>query len=330
MIIRFYKSTQPAALFLVPVLILALHIHLFFRSPFAYEGEAMPLYDLLVAGLKFFPDFMVHLFCVGLISSQAFHINYLVIKYEILYKKSFLPAFFYALIMGMYPDFSLMHPLLIVNSILLFVLERGFTLYKTETPLRTMFDLGFFISLATLIYFPCLTIFFGFGISLIFLRPFSFREWFSGLVGFVLPWFYTGIYYFWIDRLGDFGADIGGYFADLTGARVMFEFTLPVILPFFITFAILLLALWTLQSHFYKNVIRTRINQQVMFIFIAVAAISIFITKELHLFHFSMLAIPVATFVSYYFLAVKKRLLLELLAVIFISAIIYSHWQSIL
>jgi hypothetical protein len=319
MLIRFYKSPQPAALIFIPLVALALWFPSFFRdSPSAELTDSiMPFYQPLNTWTDIFPRPVLLVLSVILISIEALWLDRLVSKFEVLYKRSSLAALFYVVLMSLFAETRELHPVILVNGILLLVLDRGFSLYKTETPMRLVFDLGVSLAVASLFYFPCIIIFIGYGLGMILLRPFAWREWMIGFIGFFLPYFYTALYFFWTDRLGYF-------FSEIIFPHFRLDFTFPFSPGGYQATALVFLAflffmsLWTLQSHFYKNVIRTRIYQQLMLIFLLVAGLSFLFAREVYLWHFTLLAIPLATFIAYYFLANKKTWWLEFLFIAFI------------
>jgi hypothetical protein len=324
MLIKFFRTSQPAALFAIPLLTGILWIEVFFRTSSVPVNYAMPLYQLVWNLFNNAPRVVIYLLGVLLVSFQALYLNHIITKHEVLYKKSLLPAFMYVILMSLFPQFLSIHPMLFANTLLLVVIDRGFGLYKTNSPLPLVFDLGLFISITSLFYFPSIITFLGFGISLLFLRPFAWREWITGLIGFLLPYFYASLYFFWNDQLQDFW--FGKFFTNFAGSNgLSFSMNTPVVLTALILVVFFLLSIYTLQSHFYKNVIKTRIYQQAMFIFLIIGSMSLLLAREIPLYHFTIVAIPMATFIAYYFIAVKKIWLVETLFILLAGVLMYNH-----
>lgn len=124
-----------------------------------------------------------------LVTTQAFHLNLVLNKHEVLYKSTWLPSLLYLFMAGLLPPFLWMHPLLFVNSILIFVLDRLFSLYKNPSPLSLAFDSAFLLSLSALFYLPAVILFIFYFLCMIILRPFSWREWMAGIMGMFFPSF---------------------------------------------------------------------------------------------------------------------------------------------
>ncbi|HEV7620475.1 MAG TPA: hypothetical protein VGO09_02010, partial [Flavisolibacter sp.] len=96
--IRFFKSPQPATLFIVPLIVLILWAKAFFNHPFVMNGTGTTLYNLITDFLNIFPGFIQVLITVGLISFEAIYFNTILNRHEVLYKNSYLPALMYALL----------------------------------------------------------------------------------------------------------------------------------------------------------------------------------------------------------------------------------------
>ena len=72
-------------------------------------------------------------------------------------------------------------------------------------------------------------------------------------------------------------------------------------------FLLVLLALFRLRAHFYKNTIRTRSNQRIFVYTMFAGAASLLITPFLNRVHLVILVLPLAVFIAYYFLSFRKR-----------------------
>ena len=67
-----------------------------------------------------------------------------------------------------------------------------------------MFDIGMIIAMGTLIYFPFIVMLAMLWLALLLYRSFNWREWVSGLVGFLAIFFFVGVFYYWNDSLSMF------------------------------------------------------------------------------------------------------------------------------
>ena len=324
MIIRLFKDSHPASYVIVPVFILAF-LAVSWQGPGDYVVQnPMPLYDLVLGLVLSLPEWITGLIVYIILLSQVFHLNSLIGKHEVFYKNSFLPALFFMMFLVMIPQFMTFHPVLIINSILLFILDKLFKIYKNPSPLTMAFDACFLIGLATLIYLPAISFFLLFVFSILILKTFSWRDWMVGLTGFLLPFFFAFVYYFWVDGLDEmkekfFLNDITRIW-DTSGLALQgYSIAMVVVL------VILGLTLLRIRQNFYKNVSRIRNFQQVIFMFLIVAIISLAFTGSVAVYRFSILTIPISTLISYYFLAGKKAWWNELLFWTLMSVLVLNH-----
>ena len=324
--IRFFKSTQAATLFIIPVIVLILWVQAFFRHPFVVNETGMPLQNLLVSILTALPGFVQVLIAIMLVSWEAIYLNIIVNRHEVLYKSSYLPALLYALLLSFALPLLQFHPLLFTNLVLLPALNKTFSLFKNESPVSPLFESSFLFSMASLIYFPATTLFILFLLSLAILRPFNFREWMIAFVGFFLPYFFLSIYLFWNDQL------VSGWKSILANVipmhwRLGFKMDTPLLSLLFLFLLLFLLSLNRLRKNFYKNVIRTRANQRIVILFLVIATLSSMVLKIIPLYQSAMLAIPLAVLFSYYFLAERKRpWVSELILWTMIGMIVWNHF----
>jgi len=285
----------------------------------------MPLYNVVFSILSQWPPWVGVLFGILLTTSQVFHLNYIVQKHEVLYKNSYLPALFYLILMAIIPQFLTFHPVLIANTFLIFILDKLFRIYKNPAALSLAFDTCFLISIATLFYLPAISFFLLFAISILILKTFSWRDGIVGLIGLALPLFFTFIYYFWIDGLDEladkfFLKNIRQLWG--TGGLVLQGYRITLALVSFI----FILTLIRIRQNFYKNVTRIRNFQQVIFILLTVTLISLLFTAgSVAIYRFSILVIPLATMISYYFLAAKKQWWTEVLFWLLLGTLIFNH-----
>ncbi len=323
--IRFFKSQQPATLFIIPLIVFILWFQAFFRHPFISDEGGAPLYNLFLSMLKLLPSFFRVLITMTLISIEAIYLNNILNRYEVLYKSSYLPAFMYALLMSLSISLLSFHPVIPAAFFLVRSLDKTFALFKNDSAVSPLFDSCFLISIASLIYFPASIFFVLFMIALAILRPFSFREWVISFIGFFLPYFFLSVYLFWTDHLRSGWKSIGENFV-IRHLQTDFVMTKPLVSLLILLGLLFLLSMNLLRQNFYKNVVRTRNNQQILFLFFLIAAASSYFLKTIPLYHFTLLAIPLSVFFGYYFLAVKKRIWLsELLLWLLVATIVWNH-----
>jgi hypothetical protein len=92
-----------------------------------------------------------------------------------------------------------------------------------------------------------------------------------------------------------------------------------------ITAFIFILSLLKMQANFYKNVIKTRGYQQVLFFFLLTAILCFLLANKSGFFTLTILSIPLTFFISYYFLSVQKNWWSEVLFLALIISVIFNR-----
>ncbi len=325
MLIRLFRTSQP-----ILAILLLLPIGLTSYASYTYhfttlEANGMPFYDgilFLVGGM---PTWVRVTISMSLIYLQAIHLQFILKRHEVLYKESWLPALMYILLATMLPEFQWFQPMLFINSLLLFALDRIFFLYKNDKPLALDFDVGFIIGLASLFYLPLLVFIIFFGAALILLRPFSWRDWATGIIGVALPLFFAFCYYFLTDHLillyekmvlSGIGKPKG--IGELLKREYLLSLSAPAL--------VIIIGLMKQLSNFYKNVTRTRLNQLVIILFAITGIIAVVFNDTPQVSHFLILAIPASVWAGYYFLSIKRILIAEVSLILVIAGWTFNNF----
>lgn len=325
MLIRIFKTTQ-----LIPLFLLAfISALIWFFSWKIYgfsvrQADGMPLYDL--SGYLFLHLPVPVLVMTGwiLTTTQAIHLNLILNKHEILYKQSLVPSLIYVVLAGFIPSFLSFHPVLFVNSILIFAIDKLFSLYKSQSPLSPAFDASLLFAIAALFYLPAIVFFGLYIISVLILRPLSWREATVGLLGFCIPFFLAFTYYFLNDKLDLFYNRI--FFSGFNKVISITHFTVgKYIYSAGFVVLILILSILRLQGNYYKNVTKSRLGQQVLLLMIPAGLIVVFVAVEESLYRYAILTIPLSVYLGYYFISGKRQLFAEIVFTLLLAALIINY-----
>jgi len=319
MIVGFFKQNQTSSILLVPIVAIGFWITGFIHPIPALNKNAMPLFDWLCRATQGYP-FIQTLFSCFLLIGEAFFINHLCNKHNILSKKTYFPALLYVILMSCSNLFITLHPLLLANLFVLLSLDRIISSYHKDEAFAHVFDAGFYIGIASLFYFPAVILFPMVWVGLIVIRTFVWREWIISFLGLMLPYLFILTYYFWFDKVDLFLLD--KIFFPASDAKYSIE-SEPLSFIILSVFLLLLIVLsfFKLTQGLPVNTILSR-NILVVFIWmIALSFLAFLMAPLLNLRYFSFMAIPLTVYVSHYFLAAKK----SLVAVIVVNYIFYSR-----
>ena len=195
MLLKTFRSQQPANYFILSVLAFLLWLPAMIKGPVEMPTlHSMPLFAWL-SGI--FPGRAGVVLAWLLVVAEAFYLNILINRYEVLYKPSFLPALFYILLASFSREVMWLHPILIVNLLLLAFFDRSFALFKNPSPTRLLFDASFFLGLACLVHLPSVIFYILLLLCMGIVRTLSGREWMVTAVGYFLPAYFMTIWFFW-------------------------------------------------------------------------------------------------------------------------------------
>jgi len=260
-----------------------------------------------------------------LVYIQALLLNYLVNRDNLLSKPSFLPALMYVTVSGLFTPFLVISPPLLCNFLVIWMLFKLFDFYKGEDAKSNAYDVGMIVALGTLIYLPFIYLFLLIWIGLIIFRPFNWREWVTGIIGYATIFFFLAVIYYMQGQLSRFYSiwlPLGTKFPDSINIDYYnYLILIPVIL-------ILGLCFITVRQNFFKSYVQVRKSFQLLFWVFLIGGLSFYVKERFILNHFLLCAVPVAVFFAYYFLYAGKKWFYETLYLLLIAGIIYFQFNT--
>lgn len=150
---------------------------------------------------------IAYLFNFLLLFVQAILVSRLVISHKLSRELSLIPGAVFLIFSVTILDPYVFHHILIANLFFLFCLNNLFDIYKKYKPISTIFNAGFFLGIATSLYFPYAIFLITHLIGLNNLRSLKLRESLQLVFGFVGALFLIGVAFFHFD-LFDWYLDI--------------------------------------------------------------------------------------------------------------------------
>lgn len=279
--------------------------------PINYEYALMPLANVFVAA--------------ALILIQALLFNRLVNQYNLLGKPTFLPALMFVTLSGLFAPFMVLSAPLVCNFLVIWMLYKLFDLYKGEDAKSTTYDLGMIVAIGTLIYFPFIYLFLAIWAGLIIFKPFKWREWLSGIIGYATIFFFLAVFYYmrgqlpvlyniWLPLQSKFPARINiNYYNYLV--------LIPVIIIF-------ILGIFKIRQVFFRSYVQIRKSFQLLFVIFIIAGLSFYVRSQFQLDHFILCVLPLAVFFAYYFLYANARWFYESIYFLLLASIIYLQFNT--
>ncbi len=321
--IKLFRSHNPLNLILMAGIALILRTGMLYNTPEKLSFDFIePFTKLLIAiplenAFSPIANIFIALF---LMLIQAFIFNKVVNDYNLLGKPSFLPALMYVTTCSLLKPFLVLSPALICNFLIIWMIEKFLSVYRRDDVRSVMFDLGMIVALGTLIYFPFIAMLPLLWIGLVIFRPFSWREWIIGLIGFLTIFFFLGVFYYWNNSLDQF-YNIWLPLATKFPTNLKIDlYNYLVLIPIVI---VILLGILQLRNNFFRSFVQVRKSFQLLFFMFLLRMISFYFKPDFPVYHFLLCAPPVSVLMAYYFLNAGKRWIYESLYLFLIVFIIY-------
>lgn len=143
---------------------------------------------------------------VVLVFSQAMIVSQLIIKHKMSRNLSLIPSAVMVLTLAIILQPSVNHIVLVANFFFLLSVGSLFKVYKVFKPISRIFNSGFFIGIATLLYRPYFIYFIVIVLGLLALRSLKFKEIIQVILGFLCPLFLMGVLLFYNNGLDQYFA----------------------------------------------------------------------------------------------------------------------------
>jgi len=316
-----FRTTNPINLLLLFAYTFFMRIPILLHPPERLNFEFLESYTKFMIQIPIGNDFSIlsNVMIAGIIVYiQAVIFNRIINNHALMAKPSFLPALLYITGASLFEPFLILSPVLICNFLLIMIMDKLLKMGKSSNAIMIMFDVGMFIALGTLMYFPFVVMLLIIWLSLLLYRSFSWREWVSGLVGFLSITFFLAIFYYWNDNLGMFykiWLPLKNKFP--SAFKIQYNDYL-VLVPVSI---MMVLAMIQLRENFFRSFISTRKAFQMLFFMFLIAILSFYTKPNFKLYHFLLCVPPGAVLLAYYFSNATKRWFYESLFLILVIAI---------
>lgn len=323
--IGLFRRLNPLNIFLLAIVGLLFRLGIFLNPPENLDFKLIESYALVLFNIKNTSMLSVEanmFFALIIILIQAVWLNRVVDNYNLLGKPSFLPSLMYVTGSSLLVHFLVLTPALICNFLVIWMLDKFFSIHRMESAQATMFDLGMIAAIGSLVYLPFVAMFPLLWIALLIFRPFVWREWVVGIIGFATVYFFIACAYYLSDaytQLHDFKVPLSIEFKLLKINIYDYLVFIPIVL-------ILFLSVISLQQKLYRSYVHIRKSYFVLFFVLVFTILSFFISSTYQVYHF-LLAIPaVAVYMGYYFISASKPWFYESLYLLLAGFIVYFQF----
>lgn len=320
--LSFFRSHQPLALFILPVIAVLLWLPAFIDPrPFSVE-HTMPLYELSCKWLADQP-FISTLIGVILVTGGAFLLNYIVSAHEVLGRYTYLPALFYVVLMSCTRQMLTLHPLLFANIFIMLALHKLYSTYRRDLAFAQVFDAGSLVAIACLFYLPAIVLFPIIWVGLAVLRPFIWREWLISLFGLVMPFLFVAVFYYWYGQLRYLWED--KMLFPIKNRFFQFQLSRSFIMLLVVLSWLFLLSAAQLITGIRVSKLKAKNTLLVLVWLSLFSAVSMLLAPTVSVTYYAFLVLPLAIFFANYFSVVKRGWWAELMFWLLVGSIIFNH-----
>lgn len=211
--IKFFRNSYLIQYLSIALLLLALWIPSFITGNVdpAWRSGVTPLYNLMANILDFWPPAML-VFAILLMGFEAIFFNSMLASNQITGKVHTLGAVLFLLLMNLLPVQTTFYPALLASVFLLMFVHTLFAIYQTPRPELYLLNAGFFLSFASMCWFPSLLLAVWGIVALSIIHKGSLRLHIIPFVGLLLPYFFYFGAHFIMGDLMEVWRSYGDYF----------------------------------------------------------------------------------------------------------------------
>lgn len=309
------KGDRPYILPVIPLIALGIWsvqiLHPQF-SPHAYNLHPMPLYALLMSAVPPASTVAVLLSIAALLLG-AYQVAHLNARYKLIELGTFFPSIVYILLASFSAHARELNPVFFANIFLLLALYRMFGSYKSGSCIGTAFESAFFISVASLFYYPSIVMALVLWSTMQSLRSFVWREWAVSILGLAAPYYLYASYAF-------FSGDLHALFATISANIVTDAHSLSQGYFFWIFSGFTVFMLATGIGFSFTGVLK-KVNSRKYFnqlILMSILSVGLFLLiPSVNVEAFAIVAVPFAFFFSHHLIKMDSQILAEIAFIAF-------------
>jgi len=321
-VVFLFKDRSDINLIFLVLLSVGLHFHVWMHPPLviANESDGFLAY-LLIHYIKPLPAIVLVVLFHLVILSQAIRLNILLSKFKMFQQISYLPAFTYIILTGIFPFWDVISSGLIANSLVLWILVKLFRLYDQTQPKTLEFNIGLIVGVSILLYEPIAILIPVVLFALIIIRPFKIAEWLVLVMGIVLPFYFIFTYVFLANHVEDFRH----FLPKLDWKNPLVKPDVKVILALSIMVIQLMAGFYYWQQEQTRFIIQVRKYWGVLFLALLLSLFQPILFSVQALYASAIVITPLACFISFAYGTPKRLLVPNLLFWSAIAVIVYNH-----
>lgn len=244
-----------------------------------------------------------------LLFTQAITFNGLINDQKLFPSPHYLLALAYLLLTSIVPEWNVLSPVLIINTILVLAWPRMVGLYNHPKPKTVLFNIGFGFGITSFFYFPSAYLLLLLIVALILFRPFHLTEWLVAILGILTPFYFLIVYFFVWDHWEMIGRVVPKQVLRLPSVSFDWKFWVEFSLIVFPLCIGLLLS----ARNSARMLVQTRKSWNFMVFYLIIALFIPFVNSFAGLTHWVLAVVPMSLFIAAFYFYPKKKMIPELI-----------------
>jgi hypothetical protein len=322
-VISIFRDKSIVAIFGMVLCALLIHLHIFtFPVTIKANTDSGVFSWVLKTYATRLQPFVINVIYIALLLLQSIRLNIVLNNSKMFNKSGFTTGFAYVLLSGLLINAYSLTPALITISLTILILKNAFSLCNNPSAKGLIFNIGFISTLSVICYQPSILLLVAVMFALGILRAFRPAEWLILLFGMVAPAYLLLSGLFLFDKMNLLPMFLPKvHFAVSIAKDPWYWFNLSTI----VLLVIAGLILWYPNSN--RMVIQTRKNWVVMLVLSLLLLLGLFAFNVNNQFPEVLCLVPMAAFVSNYFLYTRRSILANLLVLVSVAAIVHHNLQ---
>lgn len=310
-------------IFYVAVLHIAAFVSPYDWHPVGYGYLSGMVYDWIG-----FQGLVPNIVTIVLVFLQATALNALVANNRLDDTVTLFPGVFYILIASALPRFLNLSPLHLANTFFLIAISELFKVYKKPSAADNIFNVGFWIGVASLFYFSYSIFILLAFVALGILRAFNLQERLMVVIGALVPYILVGVFVFWNDKWSDFVQV--QFLNNLAFLNFIVEPNIESALKVVFVDLFLLVAIFSYSLYHFRKNIQVQKKISVLYWVLLFSALTLLFQAGIQMDHLLILAVPLGIMISINFTHFTNRWAEVLHLFIIVVILIFQYQQFLL
>jgi hypothetical protein len=314
MLLTRFKRTDLLTIVLIVVILISLWIGAMMklRGQFFlyFDIDSMPLYGFIssLTGTHPLPGVLFSLLLVSFMAFLMVNLNTALIFIN---ERTFLPAVFYVLLSGLFPQYQLINPAIAGAVFLMMAVKRIMESHRVQGTAFNYFDAGLLISAGSLLYANLIWFGLIIFIGIALLRSVNTKEIVLSVTGLATPFVITAALYY---ITGRDPADFFRLFEyNLFGRHAIFAFNTLIIVALIFTGSLTFAGIFQLFFMAGGMKVQSRKTFSLLVWILFISLFLYFVNPAVSVEMIWIAAIPVSYILSNYFIYLRRKVLSEIL-----------------